>query len=107
MKVYFSDIRWDQTENGAVPVDAVDLPETCVLDVPEGFDGLEEGADALSDAFGYCVFSYNHEPATDAQILESICRKLQPVALELGLAELQFIEIKGTVYFFPRLPVRT
>jgi hypothetical protein len=62
-KIRFSNINWD-TDG----VDA-DLPESAELDVNVGDDtdlGLE-GADILSDKFGYCVFSFNFEVVEPAK----------------------------------------
>ena len=52
MKVRFFDIRWDIDEG-----DEPDLPSECVLEVDDDIDLDEEGADALSDKYGWCVLA--------------------------------------------------
>lgn len=52
-KVRFYDIKWDT--DGA----EVNLPTEVVLDVECTVDVLEEGADILSDKYGWCVFSFS------------------------------------------------
>ena len=55
MQVRFYDIQWD-TDG-----EKVDLPAECVLEVDDDIDLEEEGADALSDEYGFCVFGCNFE----------------------------------------------
>lgn len=55
MKVRFFDIDWDtdgETE---------DLPTETTLEVDDDLDICEEGADVLSDTYGWCVNSFNYE----------------------------------------------
>lgn len=51
-KVRFYDIKWDTDDV------EIDLPTEVVLDVECTVDVLEEGADILSDKYGWCVFSF-------------------------------------------------
>ena len=63
MKVRFCDIQWDTTENGDAYCSSSDpdLPSECILDVDDDIDLDTEGANALSDKYGWCVFSFNYE----------------------------------------------
>lgn len=68
MKVRFFDIVWDTTENGsqdqlsASPTaESCGLPSETILEVDDDIDLDTEGADALSDKYGYCVFDYKYE----------------------------------------------
>ncbi len=54
MKVRFFDIVWDTDDQD------VDLPSTHEAIVDADFDTDEEGADLLSDQFGWCVKSFEH-----------------------------------------------
>ena len=56
MKVRFFDIQWDIDEG-----DEPELPSECVLELDDDMDLEEEGADALSDKFGWCVVSCSFE----------------------------------------------
>jgi len=58
MRVKFFDIEWD-TEGETL--DACGLPSECVLEVEDDIDIEEEGADALSDQYCYCVFGFSYE----------------------------------------------
>lgn len=62
-QVRFSNIKWDT--DGA----DTDLPETVVIDV--SFDDETElsieGADILSDEYGYCVLSFDFEELEPVQ----------------------------------------
>jgi hypothetical protein len=51
MRVQFSSIVWDTDGQH------VNLPQQVVLDVPAGTDLEEEGANLLSDAYGWLVES--------------------------------------------------
>ncbi len=59
MRVRFSNIVWD-TDG-----EKVDLPQEVVLDVPEGTDLEHEGADFLSDAYGWLVESFSFAVLAD------------------------------------------
>jgi hypothetical protein len=59
MQVRFSNIVWD-TDG-----EKVDLPQEAVLNVPDGTDLAEEGADFLSDRFGWLVESCSFAILTD------------------------------------------
>ncbi len=50
MKVRFFDIEWDLDKG-----ERAHLPSECVLEVEDDLDLQEEGADALSDEYGWCV----------------------------------------------------
>ena len=55
-KVRFSNIEWDTDGQG------VDLPKEVILEVMDIDDDFNDvGADILSDKFGFCVHSFNHE----------------------------------------------
>jgi hypothetical protein len=54
MLVRFSEIVWDLDE----PEDGDGLPLACVLDVSDDVDVSVQGADLLSDKFGFCVRSF-------------------------------------------------
>ena len=53
MQVKFFDIDWDK--DGAT----VDLPQDIVLTVDDDVDLESDGADELSNKFGFCVNSFN------------------------------------------------
>lgn len=55
MKAKFYNILWD------TDVEVTDLPRTVEMEVPEGTSLALEGADLLSDLYGFCVegFSYS------------------------------------------------
>ncbi len=56
MQVKFSNIKWD-TDNQKVP----SLPNEFQLEVFSECDMDLDGADILSDKFGYCVYSFDWE----------------------------------------------
>jgi hypothetical protein len=56
VKVRFSSIVWD-TEGEK----ELGLPTECILDVDAGLDLEQVGADVLSDAYGWCVQSFDYE----------------------------------------------
>lgn len=58
-KTRFFDIVWD-TDGQVVS----ELPAEVTLAVPAGVDAELEGADMLSDRYGWCVKSFSHAPAT-------------------------------------------
>lgn len=51
MRVKFYDIEWD-TDG-----EPTDLPRVVVLDVPDDTNIWEDGADLLSDQYGFCISS--------------------------------------------------
>lgn len=55
MKVTFNNIIWD-TDG-----ECVDLPSTVTLDVDSDIDVSLEGADVLSDKYGFCVLEFTFE----------------------------------------------
>jgi len=55
MKVRFFDIDWDTDD------ESVDLPREVVLDIDKDTDVVNEGADCLSDVYGWCVNGFNYE----------------------------------------------
>jgi len=55
MKIRFLEIKWD-TDG-----ESVQLPDEVVLTVGDDVDVDLEGADVLSDEYGWCVFSFNWE----------------------------------------------
>jgi hypothetical protein len=58
MKVRFYDINWDT--DGA----SHDLPKEVTMHVDDDIDVSLEGADALSDKYGWCINSFNFEILT-------------------------------------------
>ena len=52
MKAKFTNIVWD-TDG-----EQVDLPSETIIELPDGFDYQNEGADLLSDIYGWCVQSF-------------------------------------------------
>jgi hypothetical protein len=63
MKVRFFDIDWDISDScdELAAVDAPELPTEVTLEVKDDADLDEEGANLLSDKFGFCVNSLNYE----------------------------------------------
>ena len=51
--IQFTNIAWD-TDG-----DDVELPTSVTASVDDDFDPDEQGADLLSDNYGFCVFSFN------------------------------------------------
>jgi len=51
-RIKFSEIEW-RTDG-----EEVELPSSVVLEVADGFDAEENGADLLSDKYGWLVESY-------------------------------------------------
>lgn len=64
MKRYkFFNIKWDMTNDDEDDDDGTpELPNSVELDVLEDFNAVNEGADLLSDIYGFCVFSFEFEP---------------------------------------------
>ena len=59
MKTYrFYDIDWDT--DGTSPR-LLGLPESLIMELADDVDPEMDGADLLSDKFGYCVVSFNFE----------------------------------------------
>jgi len=58
MQIRFMDIKWDT--DGHSPKD-LGLPEEVILPVGDEVDLDTEGADVLSDEYGWCVFSFDWE----------------------------------------------
>lgn len=54
MKAKFYNIMWD-TDG-----EPVDLPTKVVLDIPKGTDLALDGADILSDLYGFCVEAFSY-----------------------------------------------
>lgn len=55
-KIHFYDIRWDTDGES---VDETELPKSVTLEVDDDVDIDLEGADILSDEFGWCVLGFN------------------------------------------------
>jgi len=53
MKVIFSDIEWDSDDNS--------LPLLVTVNVDDAIDVEQNGADILSDEYGYCVHCFSFE----------------------------------------------
>lgn len=58
MNIKFFDIVWD---TDGVSSKKLGLPEKAELTVADDFHVEMDGADALSDKFGFCVHSFNYE----------------------------------------------
>lgn len=61
MKIRFFDINWDTDSKSEDIVDDVDLPTDVIMDIDADVDVQEDGADILSDKYGFCVNSFNYE----------------------------------------------
>lgn len=63
MKVRFFDIDWDLDDlNNRERKEALSfLPKAPVICVDDDTDINEEGADILSDEYGYCVYGFDYE----------------------------------------------
>lgn len=64
-KISFSNIKWD-TDG----LQVLTLPEAAELEVDADLDVDLDGADALSDKYGYCVKSFAWESMKDRNIAE-------------------------------------
>jgi hypothetical protein len=58
MKVRFFNIDWD---SGDVPVKDDEIIQETTEEVPDDLDIVNEGADVLSDKYGWCVFTFDYE----------------------------------------------
>jgi len=66
MKIKFFNIQWDT--DGATP-ESCGLPkETPILVVSNDFDAEMEGADLLSDKYGFCVSGFDFKVISDSKI---------------------------------------
>ena len=54
-RILFTDIQWDTDGENLADV----LPSSATLDVPADLDVETDGADVLSDKYGFCVFGFN------------------------------------------------
>jgi hypothetical protein len=64
MKIRFSHIKWDTEQegfNGPTGYAAPELPAETILTVGDEVDLDTEGADVLSDEYGFCVFGFDWE----------------------------------------------
>lgn len=66
MKVKCFNILWDTDGESQ---DKLGLPDTVTIDMDEGADVAEEGADVLSDQHGFCVHSFEFEILTQERPL--------------------------------------
>ena len=57
MEINFTNIKWDTEDQ------EVSLPSSVVMEVQENTNIDMEGADLLSDKYGWCVFSFEHNKA--------------------------------------------
>lgn len=60
-QVHFYNIKWDTTDDEHPDGQDVDLPDEVMLDVDSDVDLDTEGADVLSNQYGWCVFSFDCE----------------------------------------------
>lgn len=58
MKIKFFNINWD---TDYMNPKRLGLPSEITIDVSEDFDPEMEGADLLSDKYGFCVFGFEFE----------------------------------------------
>lgn len=60
MKVQFTNIKWDTDDGNGKKLSMKEchLPKTCVLFMDNDSNVEYEGADALSDKYGFCVISF-------------------------------------------------
>ena len=57
MKFLFHNIKWDTDD---IPPKKLNLPSSVTITIDASdFNPSLEGADKLSDMFGFCVFSFN------------------------------------------------
>lgn len=63
MKVKFFDIDWDLDDlNKRERKEVLSfLPSQPIIEVDDDTDINEEGADILSDEYGYCVYGFDYE----------------------------------------------
>lgn len=63
MEVMFFDIDWDLDDLTARERKEVRsfLPSQPIIEVDDDVDIYEEGADILSDEYGYCVHDFDYE----------------------------------------------
>jgi hypothetical protein len=61
MRIKFFDIDWDTSTDSDEyeNVDAPILPDEVTLDVEEDIDVDLEGADILSDKYGFCIHAFS------------------------------------------------
>jgi len=58
--IKFYNIEWDTEDNGKIhSPEKLGLPKSVTMDVDTGSDVEEEGADLLSDRYGWCVHGFN------------------------------------------------
>lgn len=60
MRVRFTNIEWDTGDDSTYAPSSIDLPTTVEREIADDVDLDNEGADVLSDEFGYCVFSFDY-----------------------------------------------
>lgn len=63
MKVRFYEIEWDTStdDEEMATIEPPSLPLETVLEVDDDTDLEDNGADVLSDKYGFCVFSFEFE----------------------------------------------
>ena len=75
MKVRFFNIEWDTSnddDEGDPPsAEECGLPKECILLMDDDSDPNEEGADALSDEYGFCVKGCLSKVLADPHLSES------------------------------------
>ena len=55
MKIRLYNIDWDTDGED------IDLPQDVIREVENDFDIINDGADLLSDEYGWCVFGFDYE----------------------------------------------
>jgi len=67
-KVRFHNINWDTSdpEAGLEEIEPPELPKEVTLEVDDDLDVAYQGADCLSDEYGFCVNSFEFEEVKEA-----------------------------------------
>jgi len=60
-KIRFYNIRWDTTDDQHPDGQDASLPDEATIEVADDTDPEEDGANALSDEYGWCVFGFDYE----------------------------------------------
>ena len=69
MNIRFHNIQWDTSGDDSEQVD-VGLPTEVTLEVDDDLDVSTEGADVLSDKYGFCVFGFDYTKIMQAKDVE-------------------------------------
>ena len=61
MKIRFFNIKWDTTDDDNPQGQDIGLPSECTFNIDTVVDIDREGADILSDKYGWCVYCFDYE----------------------------------------------